>query len=64
VMEGSVLLNLPEGMRLDQIQITEQGLLIEVRATSPTSCCPTNCATSCARTDQLAWWTCVTSLAR
>jgi transposase len=39
-MEGSVLLNLPEGMRLDQIQITEQGLLIEVRATSPTSCCP------------------------
>ena len=39
-MEGSALLNLPEGMRLDQIQITEQGLLIEVRATSSSSCCP------------------------
>ena len=39
-MEASALLNLPEGMRLDQIQITEQGLLIEVCATSATSCCP------------------------
>ena len=39
-MEETALLHLPEGMRLDQIQITEQGLLIQVRATSPTSCCP------------------------
>ena len=39
-MEETALLHLPEGMRLDQIQITEHGLLIEVRATSPTSCCP------------------------
>ncbi len=35
-MDGTALLDLPEGMRLDQIQITEHGLLIEVRATSPT----------------------------
>jgi transposase len=40
VMEGTLLFQLPEGMRLDQIQITEQGLLLEVVATSPTSCCP------------------------
>ncbi len=39
-MDQTALLHLPEGMRLDQIQITEHGLLIEVRATSPTSCCP------------------------
>ena len=39
-MEETALLHLPEGMRLDQIQITEHGLLIEVRATSPSSCCP------------------------
>jgi transposase len=39
-MEGTLLFQLPEGMRLDQIQITEQGLLIEVVATSPTSRCP------------------------
>src|SRR5947209_8894250 len=39
-MEGAVLLQLPEGMRLDQIQITENGLVIEVVATHPTSCCP------------------------
>ena len=39
-MEGTALLQLPEGMRLDQIQITENGLVIEVVATHPTSRCP------------------------
>ncbi len=39
-MEGTALLQLPEGMRLDQIQITEHGLMITVVAISPTSCCP------------------------
>src|SRR5438552_18456248 len=40
LMEGTALLQLPEGMRLDQIQITEHGLMITVVAISPTSCCP------------------------
>ncbi len=40
VMEGTALLQLPEGMLVDQIHITENGLVIEVVATSPTSCCP------------------------
>jgi transposase len=39
-MEATSLFALPEGMVVDQIQITENGLLIEVIATSPTSCCP------------------------
>ena len=39
-MEETSLLSLPEGIVVDQIQITENGLLIEVVATSPTSCCP------------------------
>ena len=39
-MEGSALLDLPEGMLIDQIHITENGLVIEVVATHPTSCCP------------------------
>ena len=39
-MEGTKLLSLPEGMRVEQIQITENGLVIEVIATHPTSCCP------------------------
>src|SRR6266567_2446013 len=39
-MEGTCLLALPEGMLIDQIQITEDGLMIEVVATTPTSCCP------------------------
>jgi transposase len=39
-MEETTLLQLPEGMRLDQIQITEIGLVIEVVATHPSSCCP------------------------
>jgi transposase len=40
MMEGTSLLFLPEGMRMEQIQITENGLVITVVATSPTSCCP------------------------
>ena len=39
-MEGTALLQLPEGMLIDQIHITENGLVIEVVATHPTSCCP------------------------
>ncbi|HEU5380655.1 MAG TPA: ISL3 family transposase [Ktedonobacteraceae bacterium] len=39
-MEGTALLQLPEGMRLDRIQITENGLVIEVAATQPTAYCP------------------------
>ncbi len=39
-MEGTPLLPLPEGMLIDQIQITETGLLIAVIATHPTSRCP------------------------
>src|SRR5712692_1963304 len=39
-MDETSLLCLPEGMRIEQIQITENGLVIEVVATSPTSCCP------------------------
>jgi transposase len=40
MMEATSLLSLPEGMQIEQIQITENGLVIEVVATSPTSCCP------------------------
>ena len=39
-MEATSLLSLPEGMLVNQIQVTENGLVIEVAATSPTSCCP------------------------
>ena len=39
-MEGASLLSLPEGMHVEQIQITEQGLMIVVEASHPTSCCP------------------------
>jgi transposase len=39
-MEGTPLLSLPEGMLVEQIQITENGLVIAVVATHPTSCCP------------------------
>jgi transposase len=39
-MEKTPLLPLPEGMLIDQIQITATGLLISVIATHPTSCCP------------------------
>jgi transposase len=38
-MEGT-LLQLPEGMQIEQMQITEKGLVIEVAATTSTSCCP------------------------
>src|SRR6266849_4893576 len=40
MMEGTSLLALPEGMQIDQIQITEEGLIITVVATSPASGCP------------------------
>ncbi len=39
-MEGTSLLSLPEGMLIEQIQLTENGLVIEVVATTPTACCP------------------------
>jgi transposase len=39
-MERTPLLPLPEGMLIDEIQMTENGLLIAVIATHPTSCCP------------------------
>ena len=37
-MEATSLFALPEGMVVDQIQITENGLLIEVIATSVNAC--------------------------
>src|SRR5438045_285715 len=40
MMEETTLLSLPEGMRIEQLQITENGLVIAVAATTPTSCCP------------------------
>ncbi|GHO82432.1 transposase [Dictyobacter formicarum] len=40
MMEEASLLSLPEGMRVEQIQITEHGLVIAVEASHPTSCCP------------------------
>ena len=39
-MEVTPFLPLPEGMLIDQVQITENGLLITVIATHPTSRCP------------------------
>jgi transposase len=39
-MEETSLLSLPKGIVVDQINMTENGLLIEIVATSPTSCCP------------------------
>ncbi len=39
-MESTPLLPLPEGMLIDQIQITENGLVIALIATHPTACCP------------------------
>jgi transposase len=39
-MEGTPLLALPEGMLIEQMQVTDTGLLITVIATHPTSCCP------------------------
>jgi transposase len=40
LMEGTSLLSLPDGMLIEDIQITEHGLVIEVVMTHPTSCCP------------------------
>ncbi len=40
LMEEASLLSLPEGMRVEHIQITEQGLVIEIEASHPTSWCP------------------------
>jgi transposase len=39
-MKLAALLGLPEGMEVDQIQITETGLVVEVISTAPVSCCP------------------------
>jgi len=39
-MEGTSLFSLPEGMQVSQIQITDNGIVVEVIATAPTSCCP------------------------
>jgi len=39
-MEGTSLLSLPEGMLVEHIQTTEDGLVIEVVTVHPTSCCP------------------------
>lgn len=39
-MEETSLLFLPEGIQIEQIRIIENGLVIEVAATSATSCCP------------------------
>ena len=39
-MEGTSLFALPEGMQVSQIHITENGLVVEVFATTPSSCCP------------------------
>jgi transposase len=45
-MEGTSLLSLPEGMLVEHIQITEDGLVIEVVTVHPTSCCPLCAETS------------------
>lgn len=39
-MEGTSLFSLPEGVQVSQIQITDNGVVVEVTATSPISCCP------------------------
>ncbi len=39
-MKEAALLALSEGMEIDQIQITETGLVVSVISTSPESCCP------------------------
>ncbi len=38
-MEEARLLSLPKGIQVHQIQITEQGLLIEAQATASTASC-------------------------
>jgi transposase len=39
-MKDAALLALPEGMEIDQIHITETGLIVSVISTHPQSCCP------------------------
>ncbi len=39
-MEGSAFLPLPEGMHIEQVQITASQLTVIVRSTSATACCP------------------------
>src|SRR5215470_6675075 len=39
-MKEASLLALPQGMEIDQIQITETGLVVEVASTKPSSRCP------------------------
>ena len=39
-MKEAALLALSEGMEIDQIQITETGLVVSVISTHPQSCCP------------------------
>lgn len=46
-MESNPLLPLPEGMLIDQIQVSENEASITVMATHPTSCCPLCCQPSC-----------------
>jgi hypothetical protein len=40
LLKAAALLALPEGMEIDQIQITETGLVVLVASTTPSSCCP------------------------
>jgi hypothetical protein len=39
-MEGTLLLPLPNGVLIDQIEGGETGLVVHVRSTRPTSCYP------------------------
>src|SRR5437762_5971850 len=39
-MKAAALLALPEGMEIDQIQITQTGLVVSVISTTSSSCCP------------------------
>ncbi len=39
-MKEATLLALPEGMKVDQIQIREAGLVVEVTSTTSSSSCP------------------------
>jgi hypothetical protein len=40
IMDTTLLFLLPEGMLIEEMQATETGLCLTVRATHPTSCCP------------------------
>ena len=46
-MESNPLLPLPEGMLIDQIQVSENEVSITVMAMHPTSCCPLCSQPSC-----------------